>query len=115
MTNEETTPGAKVTEATTPQQASEIAHRRWGIEHSLWTQRMLTRLAQSESTTKWFPTTWFAEQGRLRLETVLAPMVSLAETPPTGEPDAGNPHVRFGGRGGANHAIPTPIIRLTVK
>src|SRR5258706_11729956 len=28
-------------------------------------------------------------------------MVSLAETPLTGEPDAGNPPVRFGGRGGA--------------
>jgi hypothetical protein len=27
----------------------------------------------------------------------------------TGEPDAGDPHVRFGGRGGANHcAVPTP-------
>src|SRR5436190_23809023 len=29
-------------------------------------------------------------------------MVSLAETPLTGKPDAGNPPVRFGGRGGAN-------------
>lgn len=28
-------------------------------------------------------------------------MVSLAETPLTGEPDAGNPPVRFGGRGSA--------------
>ena len=36
-------------------------------------------------------------------------MVSLTEIPLTGEPDAGNPPVRFGGRGGANHAIPTPI------
>ena len=34
--------------------------------------------------------------------------VSLAETPLTGEPYAGNPPVRFGGRGGANPAIPTP-------
>jgi hypothetical protein len=31
----------------------------------------------------------------------LVPMVSLAETPPTGKPDAGKPPVRFGGRGGA--------------
>src|SRR3989304_4622382 len=31
--------------------------------------------------------------------------------PPTGEPDAGDPHVRFGGRGGTNQcAIPTPIV-----
>jgi len=29
----------------------------------------------------------------------------------TGEPDAGNPPVRFGGRGGAKNAIPTPIYR----
>ena len=36
-------------------------------------------------------------------------MVSLTETPLTGEPDAGNPPVRFGGRGGANPAIPTSI------
>ena len=33
----------------------------------------------------------------------------LIETPPTGKPDAGNPPVRFGGRGGATSAIPTPI------
>jgi len=38
-------------------------------------------------------------------------MVSLAETPLTGEPDAGEPPVRFGGRGGAHPAIPTPIMR----
>jgi len=31
----------------------------------------------------------------------------------TGEPDAGDPHVRFGGRGGANQCVvPTPIFRL---
>ena len=30
----------------------------------------------------------------------------------TGEPDAGNLHVRFGGRGGATQcAVPTPIIK----
>src|SRR5689334_6013994 len=34
----------------------------------------------------------------------------------TGEPDAGEPHVRFGGRGGANQcAIPTPILRHVVR
>ena len=32
------------------------------------------------------------------------------EHPLTGKPDAGDPPVRFGGRGGAHHAIPTPII-----
>ena len=43
--------------------------------------------------------------------TAHAPMVSLAEKPLTGEPDAGNPPVRFGGRGGANQcAASTPIV-----
>src|SRR5439155_3555988 len=36
-------------------------------------------------------------------------MVSLAETPLTGKPDAGNPPVRFGGRGSSKAALPTPI------
>ena len=31
----------------------------------------------------------------------------------TGEPDAGDPHVRFGGRGGAIQCVvPTPILKL---
>ena len=34
----------------------------------------------------------------------------------TGEPDAGNLHVRFGGRGGANQcAIPTPYHGATLR
>jgi len=36
-------------------------------------------------------------------------MVRLAETPLTGEPDAGEPLVRFGGRGGAYPTIPALI------
>ena len=33
------------------------------------------------------------------------------EHPPTGEPDAGEPHVRFGGRGGATMLCPYPYVR----
>jgi len=34
----------------------------------------------------------------------------LGGKPPTGEPDAGNPPVRFGGRGERDHSnLPTPI------
>src|SRR5438270_4156672 len=50
-------------------------------------------------------------EGCLVWNTALTPMVSLAETPLTGKPDAGNPPVRFGGRGSANAALPTPIVR----
>src|SRR6267378_3132677 len=35
--------------------------------------------------------------------------VASYKRPPTGKPDAGNPLVRFGGRGGAQPSIPTPI------
>src|SRR5437870_13281045 len=48
-------------------------------------------------------------EGCLVWNTALALMVSLAETPLTGKPDAGNPPVRFGGRGSGNAALPTPI------
>jgi hypothetical protein len=39
------------------------------------------------------------------------PVSPLGGKPPTGEPDAGNPPVRFGGRGGATQClVPTPIV-----
>src|ERR1035438_1793968 len=55
------------------------------------------------------PTDGLRRKGCIVWNMALVLMVSLAEKPLTGEPDAGNPPVRFGGRGGANHAIPTPI------
>jgi hypothetical protein len=68
MTNDESKVGpAIVTEATQAKQAGEIRSR-WGwIEHSAWTDRMLTRLEQSEPTTVW-PDRWFASQGLFSLE-----------------------------------------------
>jgi len=47
-------PPVAVTGSTQPKQAGEIRDRWWWIEHSIWTDRMLTRLEQSESTTVWF-------------------------------------------------------------
>ena len=55
------------------------------------------------------PTDGLRRRGCLVWNMAPALMVSLAEKPLTGEPDAGNPPVRFGGRGGANTAIPTSI------
>jgi RNA-directed DNA polymerase len=54
MKNDEINRAATVTEATPSQQAAEIRDRWWWVEHSVWTQRMLARLEQSEPTTKWF-------------------------------------------------------------
>ena len=54
MTNDETTRRAAVTGPTPPKQAGDI-HPRWGwVEHSVWTERMLTRLERSEPTTVWY-------------------------------------------------------------
>lgn len=54
MTNDEEKRPAIVTGATPSKQAGDIRDRWWWIEHSVWTERMLTRLEQSEPTTVWF-------------------------------------------------------------
>ena len=62
---------AGVTGENQPKQAGEIQDRWSWVEHSVWTDRMLTRLAQSEPTTVWFrrwPNRWFATQGLFSLE-----------------------------------------------
>jgi RNA-directed DNA polymerase len=45
---------AIVAETTQAKQAGDIRNRWWWIEHSIWSDRMLTRLEQSEPTTVWF-------------------------------------------------------------
>lgn len=55
MTNDESKHRpARVTGPTQAKQAGEIRDRWSWIEHSVWTDRMLTRLEQSEPTTVWF-------------------------------------------------------------
>ena len=54
MPSDETNRAAIVAGATPPPQAADIRDRWWWVEHSVWTDRMLTRLEQSEPTTKWF-------------------------------------------------------------
>jgi RNA-directed DNA polymerase len=54
MTNDETNRAAAVAGVTSPPQAADIRDRWWWVEHSVWTDRMLTRLEQSGPTTKWF-------------------------------------------------------------
>jgi hypothetical protein len=54
MAKDEPTRPATVTGANQPQQAGDIYDRWWWIEHSAWTEHMLTRLEASEPTTVWF-------------------------------------------------------------
>jgi RNA-directed DNA polymerase len=54
MKSDEINRAAPVAGETPPPQAADIRDRWWRVEHSVWTDRMLTRLEQSEPTTKWF-------------------------------------------------------------
>ena len=55
MTNDESKiRPAIVTGPTQAKQAGDLRDRWWWIEHSIWSDRMLTRLEQSEPTTVWF-------------------------------------------------------------
>ena len=54
MTSDETNRAARVTGPTPPPQAADLYDRWSWVEHSVWTERMLTRLEQSEPTTQWF-------------------------------------------------------------
>jgi RNA-directed DNA polymerase len=54
MTSDETNRAARVTGPTQPKQAADICDRWWWVEHSVWTERMLTRLEKSEPTTVWY-------------------------------------------------------------
>jgi RNA-directed DNA polymerase len=54
MANDENNRAAIVTGATQPKQAADIRDRWWWVEHGVWTERMLTRLEQSEPTTVWY-------------------------------------------------------------
>jgi len=54
MRNDEANRAAAVTGNSSSQQAADIHDPWWWVEHSVWTDRMLTRLEQSEPSTKWF-------------------------------------------------------------
>jgi len=54
MTDEEINRAAAVTGNSSSPQAADTPDCWWWVEHSVWTERMLTRLEQSEPSTKWF-------------------------------------------------------------
>jgi RNA-directed DNA polymerase len=54
MTDDQEAGPAGVTGPKQPKQAGDIRDRWWWIEQRVWTERMLTRLEQSEPTTVWF-------------------------------------------------------------
>ena len=54
MTDDQKAGPARVAGPKQPKQAGDIHQRWWWIEQGVWTERMLTRLEQSEPTTVWF-------------------------------------------------------------
>ena len=50
-----------------PKRAGEAQDRWKWVERTVWTKRMLERLAQSEGQTVWYPNRWFTEHGLFSL------------------------------------------------
>jgi hypothetical protein len=67
MRNDDTNRAAAVAGATPPPQAADIRDRWWWVEHSVWTERMPTRLEREADSRRW-PNRWFAAQGLFSLE-----------------------------------------------
>jgi hypothetical protein len=56
MKSDETNRAATVAGETPPPQAADIRNRWWWVEHSVWTDRMLTRLATLQR--RWNKMSW---------------------------------------------------------
>jgi len=80
-----------------PKQAGEARDRWWWVERSVWTERMLTRLTSGGLADRIkVCAPWAAE---FDSGTPVEAYNRGNTNPLTGEPEAGNPPVRFGGRG----------------
>jgi hypothetical protein len=78
-----------------PKQAGGAQAQKAGVQRRAWTERVLKPLAQSQERAE-----RSAAHGRPSLRGRLGATASIPNgKPPTGEPDAGDLPVRFGGRG----------------
>lgn len=94
-----------------PAQQAEAVHPLWRCaKPCVWTMRMLTTLIKGnvEGGLPLLRRTWAVQSGNRPCHGL---SILTKVKPSTGEPDAGEPLVRFGGRGGRNQsAVPTPIL-----
>ena len=86
----------------TPKQGREAESQKWDwVEAEVWTGRMLTTLESGVRGGRF--NAYFIEHGAVYHDHSPCSDQSVPLwTPPTGEPDAGDLHVRFGGRGSSN-------------
>ena len=88
--------------------AGDIRPRWEWVAATVWTERMLVALENGVKGGRWFgQTPPFTRWGYIPWNWPKRECANLTETPLTGEPDAGDPPVRFGGRG--DIVAPTPI------
>jgi len=104
QTEDQPTPVSRAPRGTKP--AGEIRDRWSWVEPSVWTERMLTALENGVRGGRWHslnagPMPSLQSMGCSSLpQPMLRPVNPLGGEPPTGEPYAGDPHVRFGGGSG---------------
>ena len=79
------------------------------VEASVWKERMLAALGNGVKGDKGYLLRWTGGVHRSHCPWTGEPIPM--RKPPTGEPCAGEPHARFGGRGGPT-PFPTPIGRV---
>ena len=82
---------------------------------SILRKRQAARPGRGADHHRW-PNTYFAKQGLFSLSAAHAmARQSLAGEPPTGEPYAGDPPVRFGGRGSSSLSLPLSILKCPIS
>ena len=80
--------------------------RRMGTQATVWTDRLLAALEYRVQGGQWMVQPLPCADGAVLTGTSLHQSVSTHEGGPlTGKPDAGNPPVRFGGRGGRRYGV----------
>ena len=83
-----------------------ICRERWWMEASIWTERMVSALVNGVKVLRY--------RGAVHLDhSSLAGETLPMRKPATGEPCAGEPHARFGGRGGQKPSLPLSSGRST--
>ena len=88
-----------------PMQVGDIRGLWSWVEALVWTVRMLTALEQGERNERVPHSEWDLQPGRIPFRD---PSTPSWVRPPTGEPCAGDPPARFGGRGGRETGLPYP-------
>lgn len=91
------------------EEATTLRKRRSVVKVSVWTDRLLVASEQGVKGCVWhWPNVFFEAVGFFSINPDCRPISPRCGEPLTGEPDAVDPLVRFGGRGGWRNSLPYP-------